>query len=95
MIGNYTTFLVEAFDQTKYVSAAEKWLKAKFKDKYEFVHKANLADPTKTYYVSVDGKHFGISGKKFDTTGDDELDTICYKIIPDEDEPETDETQEF
>jgi len=90
---NYLTEV--AFDQSKYVASAEKWLKGKFKDQYEFVHKPLLSDSDKTYYVSVDGKHFGIAGKKFDTTGDDELDTICYKIIADEDELETEEKVEF
>ncbi len=76
------------FDVKKLVPLAMKWLKSKFGDEFEFKHKQNLSEIGKTYYASIDGKEFGIAGKKFDTTGDGEADTVLFKILPDEEEEE-------
>jgi len=94
LIENTQTFIKEespkpkksSFDQKPLVPLAMKWLKKKFGDEFEFKHKANLSEIGKTYYASIDGKEFGIAGKKYDTTGDGDADTVLFKILPDEEE---------
>jgi len=71
-------------DVDKLVPLAMQWLKAKFGDNYEFKHKQQLSEIGKTYYAAVNGEEFGISGKKYDTTGDGKPDTVLFKIIPTE-----------
>ena len=88
---SFKHYINEEFNQEEFVKAAAEWLKGKFGDSYEFIHKPNLNDPDKTYYASIYGKHFGITGKRFDTNGDGNVDTILYKIInsdQEEEEPE-------
>jgi len=80
--------LSKDFDAKKLVPLAMKWLKSKFGDEFSFKHKQNLSEVGKTYFASIDGKEFGIAGKKFDTTGDGEADTVLFKILPDEEEEE-------
>jgi len=93
LIENTKTFIKEeskktskSFDAKSLVPLAMKWLKAKFGDEFIFKHKQNLTEIGKTYYASIDGKEFGIAGKKFDTDGDGDPDTVLFKILPDEEE---------
>ncbi len=79
------------FNQNEYKAAAEKWLKNKFGDKFDFIHKENLSDADKTYHCSEGGKQFSIAGRKYDTSGDDKADTVAYKILPAEEEDEKEE----
>ena len=94
LIENTNTFIkkeekvTEKFDQKPLVPLAMKWLKQKFGEEFEFKHKPNLSEIGKTYFASIDGKEFGIAGKRYDTTGDGEPDTVLFKILPDEDEEE-------
>ena len=92
----YDTFIVEEeFDQTEYLPAAMKWLKAKFGDRHEFVHKPRLTDANLKYFdVSEDGKTFTIAGRKHKTEMTNPKDTVIFKIIPDED-PEEKDDEEF
>ena len=89
----FKTFL-ESFDQTPLVPLAMKWMKNKWpedKFNYTFKHNPKLSNPSKSFYVSVDGKEFEIAGKLFDTSGDGEKDTVVFRINPaEEDEPEED-----
>ena len=78
-----------SFDPEPLVPLAMKWLKKKFGDEFVFKHKQNLSEIGKTYYASIDGKEFGISGKLFDTNQDGSGDTVLFKIDPMEDEEET------
>jgi hypothetical protein len=90
--GFYSLFVEESkFDQTPYVKKAMKWLEAKWpKEKFNFTFKHNpkLTGDLKRYYASIDGVEFEIAGKAFDTTGDDEPDTVVFKINPVEDDDE-------
>jgi hypothetical protein len=73
------------FDQEKYVKLATKWLEVKFPKDYhgfEFKHNPNLGGELKSYHVSVDGNEFEIAGKKFDTSGDGDPDTVVFRINP-------------
>ena len=88
----FKDYLSEEFEQKDLKASAEKWLKQKFGDEYEFVHKPNLTDGDKTYHCSIDGKQFSISGRKYDTDGDGSPDTVGYKIINSEEEIEKPES---
>ena len=79
------------FNQSDYVKDAEEWLKDKFGDKFTFKHVENLSAIGKTYHASINDKEFMISGKSFDTTGDNEIDTVLYRIDTIEEEPVPDE----
>ncbi len=81
--------LFEEFDQEKLKSSAEKWLRQKFGDEYEFVFTPKLKDGDKTYHASINGKQFSITGRKYDTDGDGIADSVAYKIEDsNEEEPE-------
>jgi hypothetical protein len=83
------------FNQEKYVKLAMKWLEAKFpneKYRFKFKHNPNLSGDLKAYHVSIDGNEFEISGKKFDTSGDGEDDTVVFRINPIEEPDEPEET---
>jgi len=83
--------ILEEFNQEDYKPQALKWLKNKFGDKFEFIHKPNLSNADKTYHCSEDQKQFSIAGRKYDTNGDDRPDTVAYKILPAEDSEESKE----
>ena len=85
----------QAFDQSKLKSAALKWLKAKWEDNYEFIHKPNLMDADKTFHVSQDGEQFSIAGRKYDSNGDGEKNAVAFKIIPAEQEPPKNDQDEW
>ena len=94
----YTTFLKEEFDQKAYLKDALEWLKGKFPEDeygYEFIHKPNLINTTKTYSVSINGKHFDISGRLMDTNSDGSKDTVLFKIEPVEEEPQGEQEPSF
>lgn len=82
----FKEFIQEAED--KNVKLALQWLKLKFGKKYNFKYKPDLNDSTKSYPVSIKGTEFVIKGKKFDTNGDGEPDTVLFKITYDHDEGE-------
>ena len=75
---------IHIFLESDYIDSALKWLKNKFGDKYNFKHSPSLNNIDKSYAVSIDGKEFTIVGKKYDTNGDGEKDTVLFKIIIDE-----------
>ncbi len=97
---NHDTFLVEneeeAFDQTPLVPLAMKWLKKKFGDKHEFIHKPKLSDGSnKKFDVSEGGKTFTIVGRKHKTEIENPKDTVIFRIEPDEDPEVKGEDDEF
>ena len=82
------------FDQTKLKSKALKWLKAKWTDSYDFIHKPNLTDGDKTFHVSQDGEQFSIVGRRYDSNGDGEKNSVAFKIVPAETEiPKNDQDE--
>ena len=85
----------QSFDQSKLKAKALKWLKAKWEDQYEFIHKPNLADADKTFHVSQEGEQFSIAGRKYDSNGDGEKNAVAFKIIPAEQEPEKNDQDEW
>jgi hypothetical protein len=73
------------FDQNVFSASAIKWLKDKFGEKYEFIHKPNLSDgDNKHFNASQDGKQFTIIARKHNTEYTNPKDTIIFKIEPDE-----------
>ena len=78
------------FDQTGLKPVAEKWLKKKFGDRFEFVHTPNLVDSgeSKTYHCSQDNKNFTIVGRKYETEVTNPVNKVAYKILPAEEEEE-------
>ena len=85
----------EEFDQTPHIKAAKAWLDNKYKsEEYDYVHKPLLKDAgTKTFHVSTGGNQFVIVAKKADTEYENPQNTIIFKIVSDEDEPEKEEDQ--
>ena len=83
------------FNQEDYKDKAEQWLKDKYGDKYTYKFKPKLTDPDKVIYASDGENEFGIAGKKFDTNGDGNPDTILFKILPIEEEDSPEEEEEF
>lgn len=94
---NYETFIIEEesnFDQKSYLKDALEWLEKKFPDHgFEFKHKPNLVNATKTYSASINGKEFDIAGRLMDTNSDGTKDTVLFKIEPVEEEPENDKKE--
>ncbi len=76
------------FNQEEHVKDAEEWLEDRFGDQFTFKHTPNLSEIGKTYHASINDKEFMISGKSFDTTGDNQIDTVLYRIDSIEEEPE-------
>jgi hypothetical protein len=73
------------FNQEAFVSSAMKWLKDKFGEKYEFIHKPKLSNGNNKYFnASQDGKQFTIVARKHNTEYTNPKDTIIFKIEPDE-----------
>ena len=88
----FIKYLNEEFDQTPLAPLAIKWLKNKFGDNNEFIHKPNLSDgANKRFDASIEGKTFTITGRKHKTKLEDSGDTIIFKIEPDEQELENDD----
>ena len=83
---------MKEFDQTPLIKSAEKWLAKKFKDQgFKFKHVPTLTKINKEYWVSIDGKEFGIAGAAYDTNSDGVNDTVLYKLlsgVEGEEEPE-------
>ena len=76
----------ELFEAAKEERLALKWLKNKFKSKYTFKYNQGLKDIDKRFAVSMNNQEFEIGCKKYDTNGDDTMDTIVFKIIQNENE---------
>ncbi len=83
---HFREIILEAED--KNVRLALQWLKLKFGKKYNFKYKPDLNDDTKRYPVSIKDNEFVIAGKKYDTNGDGEPDTVLFKIIHDNESKE-------
>ena len=82
----------EEFNLDKAVKDALKWMTNKYgKDLYNFKHIENMnmdGDVTKTYDINVDNNTYILNLKKFDSTGDGELDALGFDVLPAHDEPE-------
>ena len=80
------------FDENKAVKDAEKWLENKYgKDLYVFQFIPNMkleGQKTKTYDIAVDGRMYELQLKLFDSTGDGNMDTLGFNILPATEEPE-------
>jgi hypothetical protein len=91
----FIKYLNEEFEQAPLVPLAMKWLKNKFGENNEFVHKPNLSPGSnKQFDVSIEGKTFTITGRKHKTETENPKDTIIFKIEADEDE-EVKDDEEF
>lgn len=89
----------EEFNLDKAVKDALKWMENKYgKDLYNFKHIENMnmdGDVVKTYDITVGDNAYILNLKKFDSTGDGELDTLGFDVLPahveEEDEEEKDD----
>ena len=97
----FKKYLTEEFDQKALLPLAMKWLEKKFpKEEFGFTfrHTPNVTNITKTYSVSQDGKEFDIEGRIFDANNsgeEDAGDVVQFKIVPTEEEPESEEKASF
>ena len=79
---------VKEFDQTPYVKDALEWLKKKFPEEeygFSYKHEPKLANPTKTYSVTINNREFDIAGRIFDKNKndiEDAGDVVLFKIVP-------------
>jgi len=82
----------EEFNLDKAVKDALKWMENKYgKDLYNFKHIENMnmdGDVVKTYDITVGDNAYTLNLKKFDSTGDGELDTLGFDVLPASVEPE-------
>ena len=77
-------------DVQKYKKHAEQWLEQKFnkeEKQFKFKHKQDMDETDKTYDVSINNVEFRIAGKEHETPEDD-LNTVVYKILPNEEQEE-------
>jgi len=97
----FSTFrkkLTEEFNLDKAVKDALKWMENKYgKDLYNFKHIENMnmeGDIVKTYDITVGDNAYTLNLKKFDSSGDGELDTLGFDVLPAHVEREEDTEEE-